>query len=49
MEKSVHREEKVWFLPNQIYLEGDEGRAKRCISARSGGVPPSSQAEENEA
>ncbi len=43
--------------PSWIYLEGDEGRAKRCISARSdggvrtevrrGGVPPSSRAEDN--
>jgi len=44
---------------NLICLEGDEGRAKRCISARNdggvrtevrrGGVPPSSQEEDNEA
>ncbi len=35
---------KVCILPSWIYLEGYEGRAKRCISARSdrsedGGAP----------
>ncbi len=45
--------------PHPIYLLGDEGRAKRCISARNdggvrtevrrGGVPPSSQAEDVDA
>ena len=39
MEKTVHGDERAWFLPWR--------RARTEV--RRGGVPPSSQAEENEA